>query len=154
MDDVKNAEPNDRTDDVEKKMHRRCAPRVAVRTDRGKDRRNAGADIHAHQNGDRRAIGHLSRRRERLQNTDGRTRRLDDRSQTCADEDAENGVGEHKQQILELRHIAQSRNGIAHHLHTEHQRCKAEQDRARILALAVFCRHIEDDAQKGKHRRK
>ena len=154
VDAVKHGQPDRRADDVEHQVDHRGAAGVLVGPHRGQHGRDAGADVLAHDDGDGGPIGHLPRGRERLQNTHGSGRALDDGGQDRTGGHAQDGVAEHEQDVAELRHVLQPGHGAAHGVHAEHQDGKAQEDRAGVLLLVVLCRHGEDHADEGQDRGK
>ena len=150
---LKHRQPYHRADDVEGQMHHRRPAGVAVGTDGGKQGRNAGAYILTHDDGDSRAKGDLPCRRHGLQDTHGGRGGLDDGREHRACQYAQNGIGEHQQQLPEALHILQPRHGGTHGIHAEHQCGKAQKDQACILLLAALAHHIQRYTDQGQNRR-
>ena len=151
---AEHCQPDRRSDDIEGKMNQRRPLGVLVRSDRGDQRRNASADILSHDDRNCRAVGNRSGGSQRLQNTDGRRTGLDDCGQNRADRHAEKRVGEQQEEFAESGNILQPRHRARHGLHAEHQRCKAEQDHARVLLLVLLAEHIQHNARKREDRSK
>ena len=120
----------------------------------GQQRRNSGADILAHDNGDGGGIADLSGQGQRLQNTYGSGAGLDNTRQHRAHQHAQNGVLEHDEQFGKAGDILQARHRAAHGVHAEHQRGEAQQDHAGVLLFGVLAEHIEDDTDQRQHRSK
>jgi len=114
--------------------------------------RGAGADVLAHDDGDGGAEGDLAGGGERLQDADGGGGRLDDAGQHGAREHAQDGVGEHEQDVGELRDVLESGDGARHGVHAEHQGGEAQQDHAGVLLLAGPAHHVQDDADERQDR--
>ena len=151
---LKHRQPHNRTDDVEAQMHHRRPPRIAVGADGREHSRNAGADVLAHDDGNCRAEGDLPRRRHRLQDTHRRRGGLDNSRKHRAGHHAQNRIGEHQQQLPESLHVLQASHRSAHGVHAEHQRSKAQKDKARVLLFSVFAHHVKGHADQGHNRRK
>ena len=45
-------------------------------------------------------------------------------------------------------------DGVRHQLHADHQYAEADENQTDVLPLAVLLEHVEDNADKGKQRRK
>ena len=139
-------QPEHRTGNVEKQMEQCCTASVAVGAGRGQHSRHAGTDILSHDNGHSSTQGHSAGHGQGLQNTHRRRGGLDDCRQQCADKDAQNGIGESDEQLLEGRHILEAADSAAHSIHAEHQCGKAQQDHAGVLLLVVLTEHKEGNA--------
>ena len=142
-----------RADDVKAKVNHRNALCVLIRADGGNKRRHAGTDILTENDRECRAEGNLSRRGKRLQNTDGSRGALNDRRQKRARKNAENGVAEKKQKLLEFGNFRERLHGGSHVIHTEDQHGKAEKDQTDVLLLGILQEKIEDDTDQRKDRR-
>ena len=140
-----------RTDDVEGQVNESRSSCVLGRTDRGQQRGDTGTDVLSHDDRNCRTEGNRTGRRKCLQNTDRRGAGLDDRGQDRTDDDTENGILEHDEHFLECRNVFQSGNRIGHCFHTEHQRCKAEQNDTDILFLVALGEHDKNDADQRKN---
>ena len=133
-------------------MHHSRPAGVLIGTHRGEQSSDAGADVLTHDDGDRTAIGHLTRRGQRLQNTDGGRGGLNDTGQHCTGQHAQHRVGKHDKNVAELGHFTQAGHRAGHGLHAEHQRGKAQQDHAGVLLLAGLAAHIEQNADERQNR--
>ena len=133
-------------------MHKRCAPRFAAGADGGEQRDDAGADIHAENNGNRRRKRNASRCRKRLQNANGGGGALDDCGDNGARKHAEDGAFKQRQDPRKLRNIRKRFHSAAHRLHAEHEDGKTKQNRADIPAFVAFGKQQEGDANHCKHR--
>ena len=153
VDGVKHRHEQHRADDVEIQVNQRRAPGVFACADGRNQRRDARADVLAHDNRQGRAVFHRARHAERLQNTDRSGRRLDDRRQHRARNHAQNRVGEHQQDVRKLRHIRQRLDRAAHHLHTGHQHGKADHDAARVVLFVALGKEQQTDADKRQNGR-
>ena len=107
---LKYRQPDDRADDIEAQMHDGGPVGIFIRADGRKHGRHAGADVLAHDDGDRRAIADRAGRRERLQDTDRGGRGLHDAGQNRTGQHTENGIGEHQEELCEVRVVAQARD--------------------------------------------
>ena len=150
---LKHCQPHHGADDIEGEMHRRGAAGVAVGADGRQQRRDAGADVLPHDDGNGGAEGDLTGGGHRLQNTHRGGGGLDDRREHSAGHHTEDGVGEHQQQFAEALHVLQTRHGAAHGVHAEHQCGKAQKNKPRILLLAALAHHIQRNAHKCQDRR-
>ena len=151
--DAERRQQHRHADHVEQQVDDGGAARVLVRPHGREQRRDAGADVLAHDDGDGRGIADAAGDGQRLQDADGGRARLDHRRDERADEHAEQRVREREEQVRERRHVPQPRDGAAHRLHAEHQRREAQQDEPRILLARVLAEHIEDDADQRQHGR-
>ena len=142
---------DDCADHVEGKVDQCGALRIFIRADGGEQRRDARADVLAHDDGDGRAIADGSRDGQRLQNADGSRAGLDDAGQHRAGQHAEDGICKCKEQLRELRHILQPGDRAGHRLHAEHQRGEAQQDHAGVFFLAALAEHVQNNADQGQN---
>ena len=127
---------------------------VLIGPHRGQQRRDAGADVLAHDDGNGGAIAHLTGDGQRLQDPHGGGAGLDDGRQHRTGQQAQHRVLKGDEQLSEGRHIRQTAHGGGHGFHAEHQRGKAQQHRAGVLFLIVLAEHEEDDTHQRQHRRK
>ena len=154
LEDAEHRQQHRHADDVEQQVYHGGAPCVLIGAHGGQQRRNAGADILAHDDGDGGGVADLSRDGQCLQDTHGGGAGLDDARQHRAGQHAQHRVLEGDEQLCEGGHVLQARHRAAHGVHTEHQRGEAQQDHAGVLLPAVFAEHIEDNAHQRQHRRK
>ena len=138
-------------DDVEVEMDHGGAAGVFVRAHRGEQRRHTGADVLAHDDGDGAAVGDDTGGAQGLQDADAGTGALDDASDQCTHQNAEDGVGEADKEVGEPCLALQRLDGIGHGGHAGHQDGKADEDGADALFLLALA-HIEQDADKGEER--
>ena len=143
-------EVDDGADDVEGQMHHGGALGVLVSTRRGDHSGDAGADVLAHDDRNGRTVGDGARSGQSLQDTDRGRAGLDDAGEHGTDQHTEQRVFKGHKELLEGGVAGKAFHGTRHSFHTEHQRGKAEQDGACVLALAVFEEHVHDDADEGK----
>ena len=126
---------------------------VDRRADGGQQHRHGRADGNAHDDGKRYGKINDAGRRERLQNADCGRRGLQYAGKQRTEEDAEERIGEGRQDTDKGRVLAQRRNGGGHCGHTEHQDREAHQDIADVLFGRVLCRHTQNDADDRDHAR-
>ena len=126
---------------------------VDRRADGGQQHRHGRADGNAHDDGKRYGKINDAGRRERLQNADCGRRGLQHAGKQRTKEDAEERIGEGRQDADKGRVLAQRRNGGGHCGHTEHQDREAHQDIADVLFGRVLCRHTQNDADDRDHAR-
>ena len=138
-------------DDVEVEMDHGGAAGVLVRAHRGEQRRHTGADVLAHDDGDGAAVGDDTGGAQGLQDADAGTGALDDASDQCTHQNAEDGVGEADKEVGEPCLALQRLDGIGHGGHAGHQDGKADEDGADALFLLALA-HIEQDADEGEER--
>ena len=77
---------------------------------------------------------------------------MDYRGNNRANENTENGVCKLKKEILKFRNCRKALYSIAHSVHTEHKRCKAEKDGSDILlfrGLREHGKHDTDERENG-----
>ena len=151
VDAVEDRQPNRGSYNIKEEMHHSRPLGVLVGPHRGDHRRHASADVLPHDNGDRRAIGHLPRGRERLQNTHRGRGALDNRRQARAGQHPQNRVAEHQEDIPEFGHLFQAGHRAAHGVHAEHQHGKAQQDHPHVLFLVAFGHHGENHADERQN---
>ena len=121
-------------------------------TDGGQQRRDAGADVLTEDDRERHIERDAARQCEGLQDTEGRRGALDDRGDDGTDEERDDRVIEHQDDLFELRHIGERLDGIAHEVHAEHQNGKADADRADVLLLVALDEHDQNDANQRNDR--
>lgn len=115
---------------------------VFGRADRGENRGDRRTDILPHDDGKGHAEGNLSCRGERLQNTDGRRRRLDKRRDACTDEHTEQRNVAHRSKGRgKLRQLRERLNGRFHRKHTSKEDTEPNENGAYIAGLVAFGRH-------------
>ena len=154
LDDAEHRQQHRHADHIEHQMHHGRPLGVFVGADAGDQRRDAGTDVLAHDNGHRGGVADLAGRGQRLQNTHRGGGRLDDRRQHRAHQHAQQRVCKGQKQLCKPRHVLQPRHRGAHGVHAEHQRGKAKQNGASLLFPAILAEHIENDADQRQHRRK
>ena len=138
-------------DDVEVEVDHGRPAGVLVGAHRGDQSGGAGADVLAHDDGDGAAVGDDAGGAEGLQNTHAGAGTLDDGSDQCAHQHAQDGVGEADEQLGEPGLIFQRGNGVRHGGHAGHQDGKADQDAADALFL-LAAEQIQQDADEGQQR--
>ena len=124
---------------------------VFVRTGRGDQRCNGGADVLAHDDGHGGGVGDSTRAGQRLQDAHRRRGRLQHGSQHSAGNDAQHRVAEAEEEIHEPGLISQGRHGVGHSVHAGHQNGETQQDLA-YAAPAVLTDHIQPDADEAQDR--
>ena len=151
MQAVEAEQEDDGADDVEIEMDEGRAFGVFVRTGRGDQRCNGGADVLAHDDGHGGGVGDSTRAGQRLQDAHRRRGRLQHGSQHSAGNDAQHRVAEAEEEIHEPGLISQGRHGVGHSVHAGHQNGETQQDLA-YAALAVLTDHIQPDADEAQDR--
>ena len=132
-------------------MHKCGAACVFVRTDRGYQRRNAGADILTHYDRNSRTVGHRTGGGKRLKNSDGGRAGLNYSGQQRTDEHTENGIREHEEQLLKAGNIPKSRHCAGHGLHAVHKGGKAEHDESCVALFILLAEHIQHYSDEREH---
>ena len=137
---------------VEEEVDKGGAPCVAVSADSAHHGGDTRTDVLTQDDGERCAEGHRAGGAQALQNTDRSGGGLDQRRQQCAEDNAENGVGEGDHQLGKPRLVLQEGHGIAHDVHTGHQSEETQCDDADALFLIALGEHKEggaDDTHQG-----
>ena len=151
MQPVKTAQEHQRADEVKVQMNKCGALSIFVGTGRGDQRGNGGADVLAHDDGNRRRIGDGTGGGEGLQNTHRSGGRLQHSRQHGTGQHAQNRVFEAQKQVHEPGLIGQRTHGGGHGVHTGHQDGKAHHDLAHAAAaVLILAQHIKEDADKAK----
>ena len=140
-------------DGVQRNVQKCHASGLGGGTDGGDQCGDTGTDVLTHDDGKCHAKGDAARQRQRLQNTHRSGRTLDQAGEQCTDEHAHHGIVEVNEQLSKLRHIGQRADGIAHHIHTEHQNGKTHENGAQRLLFVALGQHDEADADKGQNGR-
>ena len=146
---VKHARPDDDAEYVDEQIDERGALAVDVRAERGQQHRHGRADGDAHRDWKRNGKVNRPRHRQRLQNTDGGRRALQHAREQRADQNAEQGIGELREQADERFALPQGRDRAAHGLHAEHEHREAEQNVSHVYMRLLFGDHAQDDAHHG-----
>ena len=116
---------------------------------------DGGADILAHDDGNGTAISHCASGGQGLKDSHRSGGGLDDGSEDSSGQHAQNGVGEHQQDVGKGGHIGQAGHRAGHGFHAEHQGGKAQQNGTDVLFFAVVQKDVEhhaDDGQNGRER--
>ena len=148
---VEDRQEEGHTDDVEIKVDHCGTACVLVCADRREQSGHTGADVLAHDDGDRTAEGDDTGRAECLQDADAGTGTLDDAGDDGTDQNTKDGVGEADKEVGEPFLMLKRSDRRGHGAHAGHQDGKADHDGTDALTLFVFA-HVEDDADKGQHR--
>ena len=141
-----------RADDIKGNVddgHPLCSPGDP---DGGDQRRDAGADVLAHDDGDGHAVGDGPGEGQGLQNAHGGRRGLDDPGEHRAHGHAQQGIAEGRQQVREARQLRQGADGVLHHLHAGHQNGEANEDASHVPPPLALGPHDEQDARQGEER--
>ena len=125
------------------------APVGSHRREHGGD---AGADVLAHDDGDGGAVADLTGFGQSLKDTYRGGAGLDQGGEDRSGQQAQEGVLEGDEKLLEGGDLPQAGHRAGHGLHAEHQRGKPQKDGTRIPPLVILFGHIEDNADKGQHR--
>ena len=132
-------------------MNKCGALSIFVGTGRGDQRGNGGADVLAHDDGNRRRIGDGTGGGEGLQNTHRSGGRLQHSRQHGTGQHAQNRVFEAQNRSMNQGSIGQRTHGGGHGVHTGHQDGKAHHDLAHAAAaVLILAQHIKEDADKAK----
>ena len=148
---VEPAQKEDRADNVKIEMDEGGALGVFVGTGGGNQRCDGGADVLAHDDGHGGGVGDGAGAGQRLQDTDGGRRGLQNSRQHCARDNAKDGIFEAEEQVHEPRLIGQRGHGMGHRVHAGHQNGEAQHNFTNA-ALAVLANHIHPDADKAEDR--
>ena len=143
-----------RADDLDGNVEDGHPPGLYIGADAGDERGGAGADVQAHDDGQRHAVGDGAGHGQGLQDAHGGGGALNDAGKHRADEHAQQGIGKLHQQAFKLRHIRQGADGAGHHLHAVHQHGKANQHRSHGLFPVLFGQHEHQNAREGQQGRK
>ena len=99
----------------------------------------------ADDDGGRHGEGYRSRRGDSLQDTDGSRGALQDRSHYGAEQDTQDGIAEHEENLLEGRRIFQRCKSRLHGGHAEKEDAEADQQVSDVFGLPV----LTDQDHKG-----
>ena len=135
---IEHHQKDDRTDDIEIKMHHRRTLGIGGSADTGKQRRYAGTDVLAHDNGDRRGKRQHPANGQSLQNTDRSRGGLKNRRNHGAGQNPQYGIGKFDQQSAEGFTFRQWFHRTGHKIHTEHQNSESQKNRTDIFGFIAF----------------
>ena len=128
----------DGADQVEVEVYHRGTAGILGAATEDRNAVNTGTDVLTEMIGDSSRIGDSHQCRQRLQNTNRRGGRLDDRGNARADQHAEHRIGDSSEQIRELRQISQRCNRALHDRHADEQNTEAGEDIRDIAGTALF----------------
>ena len=135
LDRINDDQEDNRTDQVEVEMHHRCAARILRAAERRQEGCDTGANVLSQDDRDGGRPADHARRGERLQNADRGRGRLDDRSNPCADQHAQNRVV-----LARALRIMRSADNCDQHADddTENERTKRD-DKCNLQAINISC---------------
>ncbi len=145
-------ESDRRADDVKRHMDNGHPLRSPGDPNGGDQRRDAGADVLAHDDGNGDAVGDGAGEGQGLQNAHGGRRGLDNAGEHRPHQHAQKGIVEGRQQVGKARHLRQGTDGLLHQLHAVHQDGKADEDAPDIPPPLPLGPHDEQDARQGEER--
>ena len=151
LQDKEQNEEGNGTNDVEIQMNESSPTGVLVGAHRGEHGGDGGADVLAQDDGDGGAKGHRTRGGQGLQDTHRGGGGLDDGGESRASQHAQDGVGEHQQDVGELRYVLQTGHSPGHGVHAEHESGKAQQNGADVPLAVVLEEHIQHHADDGQN---
>ena len=133
-------------------MNKGRALRIFGGAEGGHDWGDTGTDVLAEDDRDCRGEGDLTGGGQRLKNTDGSCRALDDGGDDSAGQNTQNRVGEVFEQGDEGRDLTQRSDGVAHLEHTKEQNTEAQQNLSQVFFRGLFASHIKDDTDDRNQR--
>ncbi len=148
LESVKPYQENNRTDQVEIKMHHRRAACILGTAKRRQKCRDTSTDILSEYDRHRCRPRNRASRRQRLQNTNRCRGRLNDRRNDCTHKHAKDRIGNRCKQAGKLRQIRQRRNCRLHGRHADKQNAKTKENiSCRTASPGFSAQHQQNAAQ-------